>query len=117
MKKNLLMTGICMLMLVAVSCKKSNLTKDQWIITKATDLEDGSDITSDYTGEIWEFDKDGTYSENGVLKGTWVFSDKKEDLVITKTNGNVDSYLIKELKKKTMILEELGDEELELSKY
>lgn len=99
------------------SCKKQNLTKDQWVINQATDLEDGTDITSDFAGEIWEYDKDGTYRENGTLKGTWAFSDGKEDLIITKLDNSTDSYKILKLKKKEMWIEELGKEELHLTKY
>lgn len=99
------------------SCKKKNLTKDQWYISKATDLQDGSDITSDFTGEIWEYEKDGTYKENGTIKGTWAFSDGKKDIIITKLDSTVDSFKVIELKNKSMILEELGEERIELLKY
>ena len=104
--------------LSVASCKKQKLTKDQWFISQATDLEDGSDITSDYTGEIWGFEKDGTYRENGNIKGTWEFTSKKEYLTIKKSNsGNIDNYKILKLKKKEMWLEDVGSEELNLSKY
>lgn len=102
---------------ITSSCKKQNLTKDQWIISQATDLEDGTDITSDFTDEIWEYDKDGTYKENGTVKGTWAFSDGKEDLIITKLDNSTDTYKILKLKKKEMWIEELGQEELHLTKY
>ena len=99
-------------------CKKMKLTKDQWIISLATDLEDGSNITSDYSGEVWGYDKDGTYRENGNVKGTWGFTGKKDYLTITKSsNGNIDNYKILKLKKKEMWLEELGKEEIHLIKY
>lgn len=119
MKSSILsiLAAIVLTTLGLTACKKANLTKDQWIIVKATDLQDGSDITADYTGEIWEFDKNENYLKNGVLKGVWKFSDGKEDLTIYKVNGNVDNYKILKLKKKEMWLEELGKEELHLEKY
>lgn len=101
----------------ASSCKKKKITKNQWFISQATDLEDGSDITADYAGEIWDFDKDGTYRENGNFKGTWEFTSKKEYLTITKSNsGNIDNFKILKLKKKEMWLEDIGNEEIHLSK-
>lgn len=119
--KNLKLTlGILLFVGVAsmTSCKKKKLVKTQWYISEAIDLEDGSDITSDYTGEIWDYAKDGSYRENGDLKGTWEFTGKKEYLTITKLNGNnTDNFKILKLKSKEMWLEDLGKEELHLSKY
>lgn len=111
------LTMILAVTLTTTSCKKSKLTKELWYIDSATDLEDGSDITADYSGEIWEFAKDGNYNENSENKGTWAFSDDKERLVITKLDNSTDTYTIKSLSKKEMILEELGEEELTLKRY
>lgn len=118
MKKTILTTIIVTCLLISVSsCKKAKLTKELWYIESAKDLEDGSDITSDYLGEIWEFSKDGNYLENNQLKGAWEFSKDKETLIITNTDNSLDSYRIKKLAKKEMILEELGEEELTLKRY
>lgn len=117
MKKVVRLSIILLIVVVASSCKKKNLTKDQWYISSAIDLQDGSNITSDFTGEIWEYDKDGTYLENGTIKGTWAFSDGKDNLVITKLDNSIDSYKILKINRKEMWLEELGEEELHLSKY
>ncbi|MBN4071393.1 hypothetical protein JYT72_02665 [Crocinitomix catalasitica] len=106
------------LILITESCKKKNLVRDQWTISLATDLEDGTNITSDYAGELWEFNNNGNYSENNTLKGTWVFLNGKENLIVYKTDGSVDeNYTIKKLKKNTMILEIPLEEEIQLSRY
>ena len=98
------------------SCKKSNLTRDQWTITLATDLQDQTNITADYAGEIWEYSKDGVYIENGNVKGTWAFGSKKESMVITKTNGGGDTYNVLKLKKNEMWLEIPNEEEIHLTR-
>jgi len=90
------MVILAVIVLVAAnlgSCKKSKLTKNQWYVTQATDLDDGSDITLDFAGEIWEFSKEGNYLENSDLKGTWAFTNKKENLTIYKINGNIDKRI------------------------
>lgn len=117
MKKIVSLSMLLLILVTVSSCKKKNLTKDQWVISKATDLEDGSDITSDFSGEIWEYDKDGTYRENGTVKGVWAFSDGKEDLIITELDNSIDTYKILKLNKNEMWIEELGQEELHLTKY
>lgn len=99
---------------LSLKSKKSRVA-NKWKIEKATDLEDGTDITADYAGEIWEFTKDGDYKENGNLKGTWVFSSDKEELIITKTGDNPKTFKILKLKEKEMWLEKLAEEELHLS--
>jgi len=64
---------------------------------------------------VWEFTKKGDYLENGDMKGTWEFSNDKEELIVTKTNENLDNFKILRLKEKEMWLEILGEEELHLS--
>ena len=81
---------------------------------KATDLDDGSDITSDYFGDVWEFTKDDDYKENSNLKGTYTFSEDKLTLIILKTGGGSDTYSILKMKKSEMWLEDIGDEEIHL---
>ena len=72
------------------NCKKANLTRDKWEIEKATDLEDGSDITSDFTGDTWEFSKDEKYYENNELKGSWAWIDGNDRFMIAENDGSVD---------------------------
>lgn len=102
--------------LAMTSCKKANLTRDQWTISQATDLEDGTDITSDYAGEVWEYSKDGNYIENNTTKGTWAWGDGKEKLIITENDGTVDTYTVKVLKKDEMELELPAEENIKLSR-
>lgn len=102
--------------LTFTSCKKANLTRDQWTISSATDLDDGSDITSDYAGETWEYSKDGDYLENNSVKGTWAWGDGKDKLIITETDGSIDTYNVIKLKKNEMELELPGDENLKLAR-
>ena len=95
----------------------NKIVKNRWIIEQATDLEDGSNITADYAGEVWEFTKDGDYKENSVLKGTYTFSEDKLTLIILKIGGGSDAYRILKMQKKEMWLEELGEEELHWVSY
>ena len=59
------------------------ITENLWVIESATDLEDGSNIKSDYAGDVWE------------LSGT-----------------NSDTYWIDRLDSEAMWLTLLGAEEL-----
>ena len=110
---------------VLTSCKKYDeggrhgkadniIVKHSWKISSATDLEDGSNITSDYTGEVWEFTKDDEFYENANKKGTYSFSSDKTKLIISKTNGGTDTYTIIKMKKNEMILNEQNEEEITL---
>ena len=85
-----------------------------WKVEHAIDLENGSNITADFNGEVWEFTKDNDYKENGNMKGTYTFSDDKLTLIILKTGGDSDSYKILKLKSDEMWLEDLGSEEIHL---
>ncbi|MCF6365312.1 MAG: hypothetical protein L3J35_03835 [Bacteroidales bacterium] len=96
---------------------KTTRVANTWQIDFAKDLQDGTDITDDYTGEIWEFTKDDEFLENSKLKGKWVFSDSKEDIIINFLDEDVDRYKILKLKDKEMWLEILGEEELHLLPY
>lgn len=107
-----------------VSCKKyeeggrlgaaDRKIVNSWTVEKATDLEDGSDITADFNGETWEFTKDDVYKENGQAKGTYTFSEDKLTLIIEKYDGGSDTYKVLKLKSDEMWLEEYGDEEIHL---
>lgn len=116
MKKLLVLILIVSASLALTNCKKANLTRDQWKIEKATDLEDGSDITEDYNGEVWEFSKDGEYLENNESKGTWAWGDGKEKLIITENDGTIDTYNVIKLKRNEMWLEIPTEEEIHLSR-
>lgn len=85
-----------------------------WKIDKAIDLEDGQDITADFSGEVWEFTKNSEYRENGNLKGTYTFSDDKLTLIILKTGGGVDTFKVLRLKSDELWLEEDGSEQIYL---
>ena len=87
---------------------------NEWKIDKAIDLEEGTDITSDYHGEVWEFTKDNDFKENGTKKGTYTFSDDKLTLIILKTNGGSDAFKVLKLKSDEMWLDDEGEEEIRL---
>jgi hypothetical protein len=115
--KKIISLSLILLVIISTGCKKQKLTKDDWRVSQAIDLETNEDITSDYAGEIWQFEKDGTFRENGTVKGNWAFTSKKEYLTITKiNNGNIDNFKILKLKKNEMWLEDVGNEELHLIK-
>ena len=90
------------------------VVKHSWKISSATDLEDNTNITSDYYGEVWELTKDDEFLENSNKKGTYYFSVDKTKLIISKTNGGTDTYTIVKMKKDEMILNEKNEEELTL---
>ena len=98
------------------NCKKANLTRDQWKIEKATDLEDGSDITSDFTGDTWEFSKDEKYYENNELKGSWAWIDGNDRFMIAENDGSVDEYDVIKLKRNEMWLKIPNEIEIHLSR-
>lgn len=129
MKRKILKTGIGLLLgsaaiIVSASCKKydeggrlgaaDRKIVNAWKVEHAIDLENGSNITADFNGEVWEFTKDNDYKENGNMKGTYTFSDDKLTLIILKTGGDSDSYKILKLKSDEMWLEDLGSEEIHL---
>ncbi|UKN01289.1 hypothetical protein K6119_16295 [Paracrocinitomix mangrovi] len=109
----LFMAGISVTM---SSCKKANLTRDQWKIANATDLQDNTNITADYAGEIWEYSKNGDYIENGSKKGVWAWGDGKNKLIITENDGSIDTYNVIKIKKNEMEIELPGDENLQLER-
>ena len=115
MKKLILLSTLLITATFFTACKKQKLTGDSWYVTQATDLSDGTDITEDYQGDVWTFEKNGDYLENNQLKGTWKFSDDKDQLIITEIDNSVDIYAILKLKSKEMQLQE-GEEELVLNK-
>jgi hypothetical protein len=102
--------------LLSLQTKKARVI-NKWKIDKAISLDNGSDITSDYSDEIWEFTDSNDYTENNILKGTWQLSDNKTVLSITKINGDVKLYNILKLEENEMWLRKIGCEELYLSKY
>ena len=124
MKKTIVIALGVVATLFVPSCKKydeggrlgaaDNKIVNSWKVEKATDLDDGSDITSDYFGDVWEFTKDDDYKENSNLKGTYTFSEDKLTLIILKTGGGSDTYSILKMKKSEMWLEDIGDEEIHL---
>ncbi|MEN8251265.1 MAG: hypothetical protein ABFS32_20200 [Bacteroidota bacterium] len=88
------------------------ITETLWKIQSAIDLEDGSDITSDYAGELWEFTTENEFKINSTLKGTYTFSADMLNLLITELDGGTDNYRIDRLDKEAMWLVEIGSEEL-----
>lgn len=117
MKKLILITTLSIFCFGFLSaCKKANLTRDTWKIINATNLEDGTNITSDYSGDVWEYGKEGDFFENGSKKGTWAWGDGKDKLIITEVDGSVDTYNVILLKKNEMILELPAEENIELER-
>lgn len=111
---------------ILVSCKKyeegpsislrskTARVSNQWKVQYAKDLQDGVETTADHAGDIWEFTKNGDFLKNGTKRGTWEFSDSKEQIVITNSLGEIDFYTILKLKENEMWIQEPGDEEIHL---
>lgn len=127
MKKRNILTSVAVVAIIALgatSCKKydeggrlgaaDRKIVNSWKVDNAIDLGDGSNITADFYGEVWEFTKDDDYKENGTLKGTYTFSEDNLTLIVLKTDGSSDSYKILKLKSDEMWLEDLGSEEIHL---
>ena len=118
--------GIVLSLIISVSffgCEKyedggklysadKRITETLWKIQNAIDLEDGSDITSDYAGELWEFTTESEFRINSEHKGTYVFTADMLNLIITELDGGTDNYSIDRLDKEAMWLIEVGSEEL-----
>lgn len=93
---------------------KTARVSNQWKVDYAKDLQDGTVTTADHAGDVWEFTKDGDFLKNGTLRGTWEFSDSKEEIIITGTFGDIDYYKIMKLKENEMWLQEPADEDIHL---
>lgn len=100
---------------LSLRSKKARVA-NEWKITYAYDYKDNVDVTSDYTGEIWEFSKDGQFSEkeNGEVDktGTWDFLNDKEEIAIN-FPADIKKYKILRLKENEMWLMD-HEEELHL---
>ena len=94
---------------ISLRSKKARVA-NIWIVESARDIVDDVDITADFTGDSFEWKKDGDYLENGTKEGTWDFDSKKEFIVITKLDNSTDELRIVKLKEKEMILEVPGEE-------
>ncbi len=116
MKRYSIVFTLAIISFSIVGCKKANLTRDEWKIEKAIDLEDGSDITSDYAGDTWEFSKDEKYYENGELKGSWAWIDGNKRFMISEDDSSIDEYDVIKLKRNEMWLSIPNEEEIHLSR-
>lgn len=89
---------------------------NEWKVDYAYDLEDQQETTLDFTGETWEFTKDGEFfgKENSELDdaGTWEFISDKEEIIISFPT-KVERYTILRLKENEMWLKD-HEEELHL---
>ena len=89
---------------VSLRSKKARVA-NLWKVEYAFDLEDKVEITADYTGEQWQFSKDGSFTESsdGVLEktGNWEFINDKDEISIS-TPGDMDVYQILKLKENEM---------------
>jgi hypothetical protein len=90
---------------------------EKWIIEKATDLNTGGDITSDYSGEIWEFIEEGPYKVNDIVLGSWSLTNNDENITINLKTGGTTVYRILRLTAHELWLEEANKVELHMECY
>ena len=95
---------------------KNERVANLWKVDYAYDLKDKVIITADYTGETWEFTKNGDFIErdNATVDktGTWEFVSDKEKITI-KFPLSTHSYDILKLREKELWLKD-AEEELHL---
>lgn len=126
MKKTMMFTIFGLVLLT--SCKKyeespafslrskKERVANLWKVDYAYDFKDSVITTADYTGETWEFSKNGNFVErdNGTIEktGTWEFVSDKERVTI-KFPLISHSYDILKLREKELWLKD-AEEELHL---
>lgn len=100
---------------LSLRSKKARLA-NEWKIAYAYDFKDQVETTADYSGEIWEFTKDGRFlereSDSVDKSGSWDFISDKEEIAIS-IGTDIDKYNILRLKENEMWLKD-GEEELHL---
>lgn len=103
---------------LSLRSKKARVA-NEWKIAYAYDFKDQEETTSDYTGESWEFTKDGMFieRESDIVDdaGTWDFINDKEEITIS-IGTDIDKYKILRLKENEMWLKD-HEEELHLVPY
>lgn len=128
MKKHLQYITFFVVLLSVASCgkyeegpgfslrSKKARVANEWKVDYAYDHDDQREITADFTGETWEFTKDGEFfeRENRELDdaGTWEFISDKEEIIISFPT-EVERYTILRLKENEMWLKD-HEEELHL---
>lgn len=126
MKKTMMLTIFGLVLLT--SCKKyeegpgfslrskKERVANLWKVDYAYNLRDRVITTADYTGDTWEFTKNGNFVErdNGSVDktGTWEFVNDKEKITI-KLPLDTHTYDILKLREKELWLKD-AEEELHL---
>lgn len=114
-----------MSMTALTSCnkEKENLIVGKWECTNATYTDaEGTQTIPWLNGMVWEFKADGTILSNGIdvddeeieANATYVVVGDALTITGVDEDGDIDSetYLIKELTKSKLVLEERDDDEL-----
>ena len=100
---------------LSLRSKKARVA-NEWKVEYAYDHKDQVEITSDFTGEVFVFAKDGSYmkKDGGVTKktGTWEFISDKEEIAIIFPD-DIDKFSILRLKSNEMWLRD-SEEEIHL---
>lgn len=100
---------------LSLRSKKARVA-NEWKVEYAFDYKEQAEITSDFTGEVFVFSKDGSYikRKDGVTKkeGTWDFITDKEEIAIIFPD-DIDKFTILRLTANEMWLKD-SEEEIHL---
>lgn len=100
------------MILVLASCAKNKLVNN-WSLTKY-EVNGVDQAINANTGLQMDFYKDNTFKRSWIIagfqvpeQGTWVFTDAKKKIILTKNDGGIEIYNIKKLTYKELKAERI----------